>query len=589
MTKSPEIPILVPICCMILTITPTIIMTTAVYTDSITAGPSPASWTAQTSSPNNISMAFTPSRQTITIPIEESFFLLLSITATAAILGASLVTPISHNLNSCHHRHHNQPHNSNINNTRPTSPSSGPEMKRLQSSVNHLSKRRDVLLQEITSLRKDVVYERESRSVIERAFQERVKRVELDLEFKDTEVLQLRDRVQDLEDQIEDMSYSNGSATAAVAVPIAAQRPTVITKRSTDDADDDDDDGEDVNEESGSGSDQDSASSVDSTQMFFIPSHLLPLTSPYCVNMSAQVDTFRKTATEKIFQSLVCNVAPVSIVTDLEELANRALPYTHVNNNTNSSNISSSGHPSSSNSTTQQHLDQQCLNPKEMNAEERMRECLGVAGRGMVVFLEKKTFDEDVMHQTLARYTPLFNAFTESDADQVYLLQTLETFGDPSPATRNSHFAKLLMGMYRAEIVEPNAVVEWFQLAGGASVDNVRAKCKKFVDWLKSSMEEDSDSDDDDEEEDNADDEDGDADDKKQDTAQNIELPPIASRRPTPPPSVSEPEAEAEKELRAKNRPVSLIGIAMSRASSRSSDGSSSDYAKKQVTFCEQK
>ena len=60
------------------------------------------------------------------------------------------------------------------------------------------------------------------------------------------------------------------------------------------------------------------------------------------------------------------------------------------------------------------------------------------------------------------RYVGLFDAFTESDADQVYLLQNLEVFGNPSLETRASHFSRLLMAMYEAEIVEPVAVVEWF-------------------------------------------------------------------------------------------------------------------------------
>ncbi|TPX47649.1 hypothetical protein SeLEV6574_g02537 [Synchytrium endobioticum] len=470
----------------------------------------------------------------------DSLVLLLSIMAASMAFGASWTASCVH----CHHQcnggtnaYHSttSPVESATSHasTRRARTHSSSLAKRLQASVNHLNKRRDILTEQIASLRKAVAHERESRSLIERTCQEKVKRVELDLEFKDTEVLHLRDRIQELEDELDDMSFFHASARRAPLVqassmhcPAAGHRASRPTHGQEDDGESDDgDDGR------GSGSEE-SAFSVESAPAFCIPAHMQP--PGHLHTLSAQIDTFRKTAIERIFQSLVCNVAAVSIVEDVGDLANRML-------------LSAAGSSSSSAGTGM-----------EMNSADRMRECLGVVSRGVLVFLEKKDFDDTILQQTLARYVRLFNAFTESDADQVYMLHSLERFGNPPPPVRAAHFAKLLMGMYRAEIIDPDAVVEWYDLPSCGETEALRLKCKTFIDWLKQSLREDDDPDSHDEDDDDGtfsqdDDNDfgdeEDAEQPKQTTAVLLPVPSAPSRR-TPPQSI-EIDIMADHEMHA--------------------------------------
>ena len=198
-------------------------------------------------------MYMNPLIPVLTLPMESLIFL-LSVIAVSIAIGASWTSPQCPHCQPCHHQRHPGQSGKNSYNQNPTDGSSSSSHgtqqqtntmeKGLKNKINHLTKRGVLLMEQITSLRREVAHERESRSVIEQTCQEKVKRAELDLEFKDTEVLQLRDRILKLEDELEDVSFSGGGGIAASGQSGEHHSTALVNRMHISDNDTDDEDGD---------------------------------------------------------------------------------------------------------------------------------------------------------------------------------------------------------------------------------------------------------------------------------------------------------------------------------------------------------
>ncbi|KAI9343762.1 hypothetical protein DFJ73DRAFT_507115 [Zopfochytrium polystomum] len=99
--------------------------------------------------------------------------------------------------------------------------------RKLEAKLRMVTRRRDALIEAVGSLKVDVRTERESRFVIERCLQERTKRMELELEFKEIEIAELRDRRRELEDWV---GFENGSLQSGGSPVSFSGRPSLATK-----------------------------------------------------------------------------------------------------------------------------------------------------------------------------------------------------------------------------------------------------------------------------------------------------------------------------------------------------------------------
>ncbi|RKO86869.1 hypothetical protein BDK51DRAFT_46649, partial [Blyttiomyces helicus] len=74
------------------------------------------------------------------------------------------------------------------------------QIKRLEASLKVLSRKRDSLVESAKVLKKDVWKEREARFVVEKCLGETIKKMELEMDLKDNEILELRDSQREAED-----------------------------------------------------------------------------------------------------------------------------------------------------------------------------------------------------------------------------------------------------------------------------------------------------------------------------------------------------------------------------------------------------
>ncbi|TPX65326.1 hypothetical protein SpCBS45565_g05244 [Spizellomyces sp. 'palustris'] len=82
------------------------------------------------------------------------------------------------------------------------------------------------------------------------------------------------------------------------------------------------------------------------------------------------------------------------------------------------------------------------------------------------------------------KYQKLLCYYIDSDADQVAFLEGVEKFCTPPP--KPALFPRLLRVIYKYELVEPTAVLEWYRLPSSSPTHNaIRASCAQFVEWLR--------------------------------------------------------------------------------------------------------
>ncbi|KAJ1552203.1 hypothetical protein HK405_012239, partial [Cladochytrium tenue] len=97
----------------------------------------------------------------------------------------------------------------------------------LESRLRSLGRRRDALEDTAHALEAEVRAERESRFVIEHCLQDRLHRLELELEFKENEIAELRDRRRELEDAALWVGFDDDTPPTALAAAVA--RPSTPT------------------------------------------------------------------------------------------------------------------------------------------------------------------------------------------------------------------------------------------------------------------------------------------------------------------------------------------------------------------------
>eukprot|EP00842_Homolaphlyctis_polyrhiza_P001582 jgi/Hompol1/2424/HPOL_005995-RA len=89
--------------------------------------------------------------------------------------------------------------------------------RNLDRQVKLLTRKRDGLVEIVKGLKKEIVLEREARFIVEKCFNESVRKLELELEFRNCEILKLRDQLRALD---LDVDYQCAMSASTVIAPI---------------------------------------------------------------------------------------------------------------------------------------------------------------------------------------------------------------------------------------------------------------------------------------------------------------------------------------------------------------------------------
>ncbi|KAJ3299548.1 hypothetical protein HK104_008434 [Borealophlyctis nickersoniae] len=317
--------------------------------------------------------------------------------------------------------------------------------KKLEGQVRLLTRKRDALQECVQVLKKDVWREREARFVVEKLMGERVKKMEMEIDFKDNELLDLRRNENTA-------SYSISSNPLRPDddddLFLMANLPPIVGRGElsiSGDADDDEDDDED-----GAADDERSESPVSP-----LPRH----EDEEGYGSEGSVDghspsPFQLEGVNRLYQEVVSDVSPSTMAVDLDVLAERF----------------GAGY----------------------------QECVAVVMEAILKFLEVKgkIGSGDEVVKAFTRYNKLISRFIEEDGGQLSLLKQLELFCSKT-ASRTQHHIRVLMSLYKVDLVEPATIIEWFDgLTEGPAAKTIRDQARSFVAWVSacdaSSSEEDS-------------------------------------------------------------------------------------------------
>ncbi|KAJ3102355.1 hypothetical protein HDU97_000636 [Phlyctochytrium planicorne] len=353
--------------------------------------------------------------------------------------------------------------------------------KKLEAQNRLLNRKKDALAESLRGLKKDVRSERDARFVVERYLQEKMKKMELDLEFKENEIFELRDRERELMDEIECKTYfDNGkdrqSPQSNTIKPIVGRSPfdsdgfENLTQAK---GKEDDEDEVDAEDEEDSIRFEETSSSTSPTPPLATPkrtsieaeegygseesSDAFPHSATLCRGISFSMpssENFLPIAREKILQELVSDASPSTILVDLDDLA--------------------ASHGVSN------------------------KEVLTAVLEALVRFIEIRSFGlgqkqlkiGDAVDRILSKYWKLIAGSVDNADDELHLLRAL-SLACQSQASRIPMYKLIVMGLYRHELIQPESVLRWWQETNTGERD-IRTQCSSFVTWLQSQLEEES-------------------------------------------------------------------------------------------------
>ncbi|KAJ3289353.1 hypothetical protein HK104_007521 [Borealophlyctis nickersoniae] len=183
-------------------------------------------------------------------------------------------------------------------------------IKKLESQVRILTRKKEALHECVEVLKKDVWREREGRAMVEKHFGERIKKMELELDFKENEIEDLR------RERSSSKSYSSSSnpllhcsSDSDDDMFSPSNLPPIIGRGEAAPEDDDDED-EDEADEDDRNSDSDAPDVPSSTST----------TTPKTSHVSTP---FHVEGVNRLYQELVSDVTPSTMAVDLDVLAGR--------------------------------------------------------------------------------------------------------------------------------------------------------------------------------------------------------------------------------------------------------------------------
>ncbi|KAJ3082517.1 hypothetical protein HK102_001622 [Quaeritorhiza haematococci] len=257
--------------------------------------------------------------------------------------------------------------------------------RRLEAQLRLAQKKRTLLVESVRGLKKEVWREREARFVVEKCLMEKVRKMEMEIDFKDNELFELREKQRDAENLKSGLSdYDSLGGFDPTCLNGGFTRFASIDKVDPED--------EEEEEEEGYGSEESYDSTNPSTSLHILTSFLT--------------------------QSYVSSVSVSSIIVDLDDLALKH-NFSH----------------------------EQCLESILLSLFKYF-EAKGNLGLSVHV---QQCFD---------KYTKLLSTYIDTPHHQHHLLTTLEKLCVSNPTYTPLHF-QVLKTLYKLELVDPPAVIEW--------------------------------------------------------------------------------------------------------------------------------
>ncbi|KAJ3414510.1 hypothetical protein HDV05_006512 [Chytridiales sp. JEL 0842] len=396
--------------------------------------------------------------------------------------------------------------------------------KKLEAQVRVLKRNKDALLESVKALKLDVRSERDSRFVMERCLNERLKKMELDLDFKENEIVELRDRQREMDAEMEERFFYEEPAGGAGGTVCANCGALTTTNTGSSSLRSSRVGGGQSSSSASGGGGASTSSPSPSAPSASTPSggggrvrlnsSHIPASAFSALSDSSKTRRYEDEegyGSEESFDSQLSTTSTSPTLTDPHHQQQPAPPPPEPH--------STPFFKEACNLLHQELISEASPSTIQIDLTDLAHthsatpiECLRVVVEGLLRFLESRetlpptkkknpTAQEDVLANTLSRYKTLVSAFVDSNAAEVHLLNLLEERClDPKRPGRVQRHLQVLMGLYRLELFEPPAGVHWFEQSwpegeeGGLHLWKgegmgeggvLRDLARPFINWLK--------------------------------------------------------------------------------------------------------
>lgn len=388
----------------------------------------------------------------------------------------------------------------------------------IETSYKAMKQKRDILKDTLKALQNEIQRERESRYVVEKCHNERIEKLEFELDMKDQEIIKYEDKerllkkkIHKLQKKIKQASSSKGKASSNLSLPTFSlqnfdtftfddsipsvndkdnkAKESVQKQNSNDNQSEDlyyssedenfifakDSDAESCSDsnlesesESDSESDSDSNVSTDSNSEFDSESD---------IDIEAVCITQREIPKDSIYY----NFARRQADTMEEDEEDDELEL----NGKTEQNPLYILRQEAYNCLYQSIVSELCTSSILMDLDVKMDKknftsytCISIILEALIHYLEVKDqlMNNEAIENLFIRYRPLILNYTDTEEDQMNLLVSLEYICIENSVRLQQHL-RILMAIYKLELVDPQSILKWYHLIPDSEETNNHGTC----------------------------------------------------------------------------------------------------------------
>ncbi|ORX42859.1 hypothetical protein BCR36DRAFT_586989 [Piromyces finnis] len=355
--------------------------------------------------------------------------------------------------------------------------------RNVESSYRAMKQKRDTLKETIKALQNEIQRERESRFVVEKCHSERIEKLEFEIDMKDQEIIQYEDKERLMKRKIHKLKKKlrNKTPTSSSKLTLPTFSLQNFNTFSFDDVIPSN--GVDIkNEEENNSSNYSDSSSEGEDFVFEKESDTESFSSESSSEEETDSDSYTDSESEsdsdldEIYESNIQREIPKNSIYynfGQKHSAKEEEEEEEVNNNKiEQLNPLEVLRKETYNCLYQSLVSELCTSSILMDLDIKMDKnnfnsytCISIIMEAFIHYLEAKNqiTNKEAIENLFIRYRSLILNYTDSKEDQMNLLVALEYICIENSLRLQQHL-RIMMAIYKAELVDPNTILQWYRL-----------------------------------------------------------------------------------------------------------------------------
>jgi len=376
--------------------------------------------------------------------------------------------------------------------------------RNVETSYKAMKQKRDILKETNKAIQNELQRERESRYVVEKCHNERIEKLEFEIDMKDQEIMQYEDKERLLKKKIHKLQKklkkaSSLSSSSCLSLPsFSLQNFNTFTF----------DDPEPSNKESNNDGDNDNTKSEEDIEIYFSENEngnfvfAKDSDAESCTDSSSasewesESESESESEPESELESDSDSDSNSSIDSDIDAIDSKT-----INEIPKNSIYYNFGRHQDDTKDEEEEEELELANKVEQNPVSAMRQeaynclyqsivselcsssilmdldvkldknninsytCISIILEALINYLETKNqlINTEAIDEIFIRYRALILNYTDTEEDQMNLLVALENICIESSLRLQQHL-RILMAIYKAELIDPNIIIKWYRL-----------------------------------------------------------------------------------------------------------------------------